>query len=176
MSDSDDFDDDFFNNIFDELELNDSIFEDDLEQNTKLIATKEFIVNGYITLRLENDQPNIYVDGKLFQIKEMIDDLNNIFNISLKIRRRNKHGKYKWNLKLIFKWNYKNFYKINNNLLKRKLGEILNIVENGNYGEEIFDLKNPSCSQFYIKGDSSNHLKDSDMLYKFPNSFKLIAK
>jgi hypothetical protein len=97
------------------------------------------------------------------QIKEIIDDLNNIFNISLKVRKRNKYGKYKWTLNLIFKWNYKNFYKINDNLLKRKLGEILNIVENGNYHDEIFELRNPSCSQFYIKGDASHHLMDSEI-------------
>ncbi|MFX1570376.1 MAG: hypothetical protein ACFFCV_18600 [Promethearchaeota archaeon] len=95
------------------------------------------------------------------QIKEIIDDLNNVFNIKLKIRKQNKYGKYKWTLNLIFKWNYKNFHKINNNLLKRNLGEILNIVENGNYGDEIFELRNPSCSQFYIKGDISHHLMDN---------------
>lgn len=97
------------------------------------------------------------------QIKEIIDDLNNVFNISLKVRRRNKYGKYKWTLNLIFKWNYKNFYRINDNLLKRKLGEILNIVENGNYHDEIFELRNPSCSQFYIRGDASHHLMDSEI-------------
>ena len=97
------------------------------------------------------------------QIKEIIDDLNNVFNIKLKIRRQNKYGKYKWTLNLIFKWNYKNFNKINNNSLKRNLGEILNIVENGNYDDEIFELRNPSCSQFYIKGDSSHHLMDNEI-------------
>ena len=97
------------------------------------------------------------------QIKEIIDDLNNVFNISLKVRRRNKYGKYKWTLNLIFKWNYKNFYRINDNLLKRKLGEILNIVENGKYHDEIFELRNPSCSQFYIRGDASHHLMNSEI-------------
>ncbi|KKM86464.1 hypothetical protein LCGC14_1278760, partial [marine sediment metagenome] len=94
------------------------------------------------------------------QVKEIINDLNNVFNTSLKVRRQNENGKYKWNINLIFKWNYKNFHNINDSLLKKGLGEVLNKVENGDYEEMIFEKKNPSCSQFYVRGSTSHHLRN----------------
>ena len=67
MSNWDDIDDNFFDDIFGEEEIDDLSIEVGLEQATKPKSNKEFVVNDYITLRLENNQTNIYIDGKLFR-------------------------------------------------------------------------------------------------------------
>ncbi len=93
------------------------------------------------------------------QVKLIIEDLNDIFNIKLKI---GFNVEYRWH-NLMFQWNSPNFYNISNFELMNKLSLLFDKIENNDYDYDIFQIINPTCSNFYISHTREKPLKKIEL-------------
>jgi hypothetical protein len=94
------------------------------------------------------------------QVKSIVEDLKNAFDVDLKVGITSREKVYKWH-QLLFRWNRANFSKISNFNLKTRLGVLFDKIESGDYDYDMFEIRNPSCSDFQIHASRGSPLRET---------------
>ncbi len=142
------------------------------ESNGRIIFRKYFLLIAKFIKRIKQTTTNkkrvsFYQMKREFealfyhhqQIKQIIDDLSNNFNVDLKV---GFDADYRWH-NLMFQWKLTNFNSISNDNIKENLGLLFDKIENGDYDNDMFQIKNPTCSDFYISHTRSKPLRNTDL-------------